>query len=180
MLKKKNVKLLMLAFLLFLTISKIIYNNHLEYINTKAVDDYYSYNSYKNECIAILEIPNISLKECLYNKDSKKNDVKYNIQILDESIMPDQDNSTTFLAAHSGNSSVSYFNDLENLNIDDQILFYYKNKKYTYKITNYYYEKKTGFISVSKGNNMLILTTCSQQKKGYQFIIIANLFNIDY
>ena len=55
MLKKKNVKLLILAFLLFLTISKIIYSNHLEYINTKAVDDYYSYNSYKNECIAINE-----------------------------------------------------------------------------------------------------------------------------
>lgn len=179
MLKKKRFKVIILAFFFFLIISKNIYNHHIDEIKTEAMNNYYSYSTNNNSYIAILEIPNISLKEGLFAKESKYNNVKYHIQILEESVMPDQENSILLLAAHSGNSKVSYFNDLENLNIDDNIYLYYKNKKYIYKIDNYYYEEKKGYISVFKEPNILVLTTCSQKNKGYQFIIIANLITID-
>ena len=179
MLRKKSINLLIISFLLFLLLSKYIYQENIKEKKINAIDNYYSYSIKNiNSYIAILEIPTISLKEVLYSLNSKNNSINKGIQILNNSIMPDQEKSKLYLAAHSGNSSISLFNDLENLSIDDEIYLYYKKKKYIYHVTSCYLEKKTGSITIPNKDNMLVLTTCSQQNKGNQFIVIADLVDI--
>lgn len=177
MLKKENVKLLIIAFLLFLLLCNLIYKEKCNEI--KATNNYYSYSKKANNYLATLEIPNISLKADIFSINSIENNVDYNVQILKQSVMPEEENSIVILAAHSGNSSIAYFDELENLNIDDEIFFYYNEKKYTYHITNSYLEKKNGIISIPKQKDLLVLTTCSQKNKGYQFIVLAKMIDIN-
>ena len=59
----------------------------------------------------ILDIPKIDLKKGIYSKESFKNNVDQNVTILNESLLPSE--GTVILAAHSGNSSVSFFRNLK-------------------------------------------------------------------
>ena len=52
-------------------------------------------------------------------KDNKNNNVDYNVAILQSSMMPDDDKGSVILASHNGNTRVSYFKYLENLNNND-------------------------------------------------------------
>ena len=92
--------------------------------------------------VAVLEIPKINLKKGLYNYNSIYNDVDKNIEILDNSKMPNKENSILILASHSGNSSVSYFKNLDKLLNGDSVIVYYNNVKYYYRIIDIYLEKK--------------------------------------
>lgn len=127
--------------------------------------------------IAILVIPNISLKKGLYDKNSKNNNVNKNIQIIENSDMPDLENGTLILAGHSGSGEIAYFQKLEQLNLNDDVYIYYKENKYHYKINSIYLEEKNGYITINNSNEFsrIVLTTCSQKEKGKQLIIIGNL-----
>lgn len=114
--------------------------------------------------IAVLEIPKINLKRGLVDPSSSSNNVGENIQILNPTSMPNEDNHTFILAAHSGSSQVAYFDDLNKLSNGDNVYVYYKNIKYIYKITNNYSEKKTGSIVIKKDSDesVIVLTSCSK------------------
>lgn len=131
----------------------------------------------KENYIALLEIPSISLTQGFYAKNSKLNNVDKNIQILKKSDMPDKKNGNTILASHSGNCSVCYFKNLYKIKEKDLINIYHKDIKFTYQVVKKYLEEKDGDIWIKKDNNKttLTLTTCSQQEKGKQIVIIANL-----
>lgn len=128
--------------------------------------------------IAVLEIPKINIKNGLVDPDSKLNNVGSNITILRPISMPDEENHTFILAAHSGTSKVSYFNNLDQLSYGDLVYVYYKNIKYTYKMTNYYKSKKTGSIIIKKDENssVIALTSCSRENKK-QLTYIGTLIN---
>jgi len=79
--------------------------------------------------IAILEIPSIGLKRGFVDYGSTYNNVKYNIQVIEHSEMPDVENSNLILAAHNGTSSVSFFDDLDKLKEDSLVYIYYDNVK---------------------------------------------------
>ena len=84
-----------------------------------------------------------------------------------------------FLAAHSGTGKIAYFNNLNKLNENDEIILNYKELTYIYKITKILEIEKTGTISVEKETHtQLILTTCSPEHNNYQLIINANLIHI--
>ncbi len=126
--------------------------------------------------IATLSIDKININKPIYKLDSSNNTVEKNVELLHGSIFPDKSNSIIFLAAHSGNSNVSYFNDLDKLNKGDEINFYYKNKKYVYIVDNKFLEDKDGDIEINKSsNNQLVLTTCSRADSKKQLIINSNL-----
>lgn len=126
----------------------------------------------KEEIIGNLIIDKINLDMPLYNIESKNNNIEENVTILNESILPPNEKSIVFLAAHSGTSKVSYFNDLDKLKINDTILLTINNIKNTYQITNIYKQKKNGYIKVNKENkDQLILTTCDPNNNKYQLII---------
>ena len=129
--------------------------------------------------IGYLSIPNINLRKGFTEKDSKYNTVNKNIQILSASDYPDKENGNVIIAAHSGNSSVSYFNKLYLLNIGDYIFIEYNGIKYTYKIVNIYSIEKTGKAEITRNKNISTLTliTCTKDNKKTQTIYISELIN---
>lgn len=157
--------------------NKYIENNSL---NKDIKSDFKTKASLEDkDYIGVLEIPAISFKRRLVNPESKRNNVNYNIQILDNSDMPNVENGLLIVAGHSGNSKVSYFNNLFKVNNNDIINIYFSNKKYVYKITNIYTETKRGTISIKRNKNKstLVLTTCSKVSKDKQLVVISELVN---
>lgn len=135
----------------------------------------------KDNFLMILEIPKINIKRGIYNKDSKHNNVDENITILNSSSMPDEENGNVILASHSGNSDISYFKNLEELNNGDIVYIYYNGHKYTYVIALSEVVDKVGTISVSKakGSNTLVLITCKKNIDDKQIYYLAYLEGIN-
>lgn len=127
--------------------------------------------------IAVLEIPIINLKKGLLDINDKNNNVDKNIEILQNSDMPNVKNGLFALAGHSGNSKIAFFNKLHKVNKDDSIYIYYNNIKYTYKVTSITRQTKQGFITISrkKDTTELLLTTCDQTDKTKQVVVMASL-----
>ncbi len=137
----------------------------------------------KYDYIAVLEINSINLKRGLVTYDSKYNSVKYNIQILDSSDMPDVKNGNLILAAHNGTSNVSFFSNLSLLKDGDLINVYYKGYKYVYKYTNSYEVDKNGKVQIirDKTNNAITLITCKNNSDTKQVIYVGYLIEkIEY
>lgn len=125
--------------------------------------------------IAKIIIPKIGIDGEIYNINSRENDVDKNITILKESIFPNHDNSIIFLAAHSGEGKIAYFNDLDKLKTNDIVIFQYKDKNYYYSINQIFEEDKDGDIEIIKtSNKQLVLTTCSRKDKRKQLIVNSN------
>lgn len=129
-------------------------------------------NIKNKEIIGSIIIEKLNINMPLYDINNPKNNIEQNIQILKESILPPNKNSIVFLAAHSGDSNISYFNNLDELKQKDIIQLKINNKIYTYQIKNIYKQKKNGYINVNKEiEDQLILTTCDPNNNKYQLII---------
>lgn len=126
---------------------------------------------------AVLEIPSIDLKRGVVDSTKNFSSINYAISVDKHSNYPDKEGNF-ILYAHSGNSNISYFKKLINVNIGDGVYVYYKEVKYNYKITNKYDIEKTGKADVLLSNNdkYITLITCNPNKKGYQVILIGKLF----
>ena len=124
-------------------------------------------NNYSNYFIGILDIPKINLSRGFVNPSSSENNV-------------DKNNKSNFiLAAHSGNSYVSYFKNLYLLNNGDYVYVTYNGVRYTYQIKNIYLQVKTGQIGIYRDVNKTTLTlvTCTKNDEAHQTIYIAELIN---
>ncbi len=129
---------------------------------------------YSNETnnIGTIIIKKINLNRHFYPIDSEENTIDKNIMVLKESTMPDIDNSLLILAAHSGTGDIAFFEELDNLSINDEVIIIYQNKKYIYIVKDIWEEKKNGYINLNKENKkQLVLTTCSPNKDNTQLII---------
>lgn len=139
------------------------------------------YNKYddevvnEDEYIGILTIPDIKLNRGFYPINSKYNDLSKNILYLKESIPIEEKNSMIILAAHRGNSKVSFFNNLDKLSLGSIIKINYKNKEYTYTLEYKYDELKDGRLNVYRDDSKdsLILITCNKYRKKYQTIYVS-------
>lgn len=127
--------------------------------------------------IAILEIPSINLKRGIVDFNSKYNSVKYNIQIIEHTQMPNVENSNLILAGHNGTSSVSFFKDLYKLKEDSLIYLYYDGYKYIYKLNNYYDTDKDGKVEIIRNRykTTITLITCKKGIKDKQTVFIGYL-----
>lgn len=129
-------------------------------------------NIKSKEIIGSIIIEKLNINMPLYDINNPKNNIEQNIQILKESILPPNKNSIVFLAAHSGDSNISYFDNLDELKQKDIIQLKINNKTYTYQIKSIYKQKKNGYINVNKEiEDQLILTTCDPNSNKYQLII---------
>ena len=130
----------------------------------------------KVEYIAVIKIPKINLERGLVDRNSYLNDVKYNIEILKESSMPDEVGGNVILASHSGTARISYFKNLHKLTIGDSISINYKSKIYNYKVVDIYEIDKTGTAEIirNKNKSTLTLITC-KHNSNKQIIVIAEM-----
>lgn len=146
-----------------------------EKVEEEWVDPYLQYY------IGTIEIPKINLNKGFTAIDSPYNTVNKNVEVVKGSTYPDVLNGNFILAAHSGSSYLAYFKNLYKLNIGDEAIVTYQNKKYTYKIVNIYEQEKTGKIAIYRDMNKTCLTlvTCTKDSKTKQTIYILELQNID-
>ena len=127
--------------------------------------------------IGVLEIPKINIKRGFLNIKDKGNNVNKNLQVIKGSDMPNVKNRNLIIAAHSGNSYISYFKNLHKLSNDDVAYVYFNNIKYTYKVAGKYDAEKNGKVTIHRDNkkNTLTLITCSQTDKTKQIVYILEL-----
>lgn len=150
-----------------------------ENINTKEQEEQKveTHNTKKKyDYIAILRIPKINLIRGLVNKDSKYNNIEYNVTIHELSSTPEEENGNVILMAHSGTAYISYFNNLNKLNINDHVYIDYKNKTYNYKITNIYEVEKTGSLNIKNNSNKSTITliTC-KYNTNKQIVVVGEI-----
>lgn len=127
--------------------------------------------------IGYLDIPKINLKRGFVSLNSKYNSISYNVMLIKGSSMPNVKNGNLILAAHRGNSSVSFFDKLYKLNLGDEANVTYNDKIYTYKLVNTYLEAKDGTIAIYRDENKTTLTliTCTRGDKKTQTVFIFEL-----
>jgi LPXTG-site transpeptidase (sortase) family protein len=126
--------------------------------------------------IAILRIPKINLEKGLVDKNSKYNNINYNIMIHNDSDLPDVEGGNVILVSHSGNARISYFKYLDRLTLDDLIYFDYDSQTYTYKIYKIYDVDKIGKLSIQKEikDSTITLITC-RHNTNKQIVVIGRL-----
>lgn len=131
--------------------------------------------------LGILEIPKIDFYKGFYDKNSKLNNVKFNLKFIDASSYPTEDRGNVIIIGHSGNYSNSYFGNLYKLNVNDTASVYYKNRKYNYKIVNIYNEEKDGTVTIYRDirKNCLTLITCTKDDDYHQTVYIFELVNTE-
>ncbi len=135
-------------------------------------------NNVKDEpYLAILEIPKINLKRGFFNLKSNKNSVNKNITLIASSNMPDVAMGNLILAAHRGNSNVSFFDKLPLLEKGDAINIYYNNYKYTYIYDHNYDVLKDGTVELKRDyrKTTITLITCKEKNKDLQTVYIGYL-----
>lgn len=132
----------------------------------------------KYDYIAVLKIPKINLEKGLVEKSSKYNNINYGVQILKESDSPNVINGNVILAAHSGTANISYFRNLDKLDLGDDAIIYYQGNTYNYKVVKKYDADKTGKINIKRDRNTSTLTliTC-RHNTDKQIVIILELQN---
>ena len=199
--RKSNILFIISVINLVLGITLFTYNSVYDYylnmLDKNKVDNYISNSKIKvnvvsidnentidneeaNNYLGIISIPKINLEQGFYGIDNPMNNVDKNIELISNSNMPDVENGTLILAAHSGNDRVSYFNKLYKLNIDDEIEIIYNKSKYLYKLIDIYEVEKTGSITLHNINNItsLVLVTCSNFNDNLQVVYISRLVNV--
>lgn len=131
--------------------------------------------------LGVLEIPTINLKNGFYAKESALNTISKNVEILEESDMPNQERGNVILAAHSGTGRYAFFRNLFKLNMGDYAYIYYQGLKYEYEIVKIEYQEKVGTITISEleQDSYLTLTTCDQKDKTKQIVITAKLIKTE-
>lgn len=126
----------------------------------------------KEEPVGKIKIPKIHLEKPLYDITSEKNNIEENVTILKGSTSPEEKTGILFIAAHSGTGEVAFFEELDELKIDDTITIEYKKKSYTYQVENIYEQPKNGYITGRiEEKPQLVLTTCCPNKENCQLII---------
>ena len=130
----------------------------------------------KDNYIAVLRINKINLIRGLVDESSNLNNIEYNVQIIKGSNMPDVIGGNLILASHSGNARISYFRNLDKLEIDDEAEVDYKNKTYTYKVVDVYDVDKNGSVEIKRNlsKTTLTLITCRRNTEK-QLVVILEL-----
>jgi len=91
--------------------------------------------------------------------------------LIKESTFPTEDNSNIILASHSGNSKISYFKNLNKLELNSELFIYYQDIKYIYELIDIYKVDKTGDINLPvKEGHYVTLITCDKKDKTKQVI----------
>ena len=129
-----------------------------------------------DEYVSVIKIPKINLEKGLFAKNSRYNNVEYNIMIHEESDTPITKAGNIILVAHSGTSDISFFKRVNLLSKGDKVEIYYHGYKYIYSIVNEYEVEKTGKVEIIRdiSKNTLTMITC-KHNTNKQIVVISEL-----
>ena len=177
--KKTKKIIIIISIIAFLVPTQLSYQKNVNF----SKNIFFSKNTYrikknnnsKERILLKINIPKINLLKNIYEVNSYLNHVDKNVTILPESKLGQKG---IILAAHSGNNSNAYFNNISLLNKNDLIYITMKNNTYVYEVKNIYYINKTGSMEISEElSNTLILITCSVKYKNKQLIVVSTLID---
>ena len=133
-----------------------------------------SSQGYRYNYIGYIEIPKIGVKRGFLDLSSIYNNVDYNVTVIQGSDYPDVANGNLILAAHSGNCSYCYFDNLYKLSKGDSAYITYGGIKYSYKIVDIYEVEKTGTVAIYRNYSKKVLTliTCTRNSQTKQTVYI--------
>ena len=148
--------------------------NFINILDYKFINDVYLKEVVDDEVLLEIYIPRINLRKFVYNIDSSKNFVDYNVELLRESKL---DKNLYFFASHSGGGSGSFFDNLVYLENGDNIWINIDGNSLEYIVDNIFYIDKTGYFDVKYGSsgNKLFLITCSLEYIAKQLVVEAKL-----
>lgn len=158
---------------LLLTIIYTVFGIKMNLLNAIPKVNNFHKSVEKNETIATLTIPAISLSHNLYAKEDSRNNLDERLIFLKSSSLPDEEKGNVIIVGHSGYGEIAYFKNLYKLKLGDMIYLTYDKKKYTYKIVDMYKVLKTGKVEVIRDSNKKTITliTCYGNKN--QLVIIG-------
>lgn len=159
------------SIILYFLILPFIYCNEPN-INKRSIDVADIKQDYFN-----LIIPKINLNQKVYKYNDKRNNVDKGVYLA-KNYEFKKNNGSLILASHSGNSSISYFKDLNKVNIKDQIFIISNKNIYLYIITEIYKINKNGKFKYINDDKYLYLITCDKKNKKKQIVVRANLVKI--
>ena len=159
---------------------QIVLTEEIDEITDEPIQDV-SVPKDNDDYIGYLSIPDIRLKRGFTSLNSKYNSVSYNVMLINGSDMPDVENGNLILAAHRGNTSVSFFDKLYTLKEGAKATINYNNKNYTYTLKTSYLEPKDGVLTIRRREdvNTLTLITCTRKDKTSQTIFIFELESVE-
>lgn len=154
-----------------------IYNYYNDYQNNKdSVEAYINkeidvIKEEKYQYSSVLEVPSVNIKRGVLNINNQYNDAKYNIELIKEN------ENTIILAAHNGNNPNSYFGNLKNIELGDEIKYYKDGIMYTYIYSESYDIRKSGYADIYRNRNKksIILITCKDNTDDAQTVYIGYL-----
>lgn len=127
---------------------------------------------------AVLEVKSLNLKQGIVKY--KNSNIDKNVVYLYPEKINNLSSQNLVIAAHSGNTSLSFFHNLNKLKEDEKVNIYFKGNKYIYEIISIKEKDKDGIINIEhQDNSKLYLTTCSENDESKQLIVIANLKNVE-
>lgn len=119
-----------------------------------------------------LQISKLNLVEPIFPIGHRSNNIEEHVTILNGSVLPNKGHGTLFLAAHSGNDPIAYFNYLNKLESGDILKIHTHDYTFTYIIKDIWEEERNGYIHVNKHTKkQLILTTCSTINNNKQLVV---------
>lgn len=135
----------------------------------------------KDRYIGYLEVPEVNIKRGFVSLNSKYNSVGYNVMLIEGSTMPDVKNGNLILAAHRGNSPVSFFENLYKISDHGNAYITYNGKVYKYKLVSRYTDPKDGTLTITRNADTSVLTliTCTRNDKKTQTIFIFELESVN-
>ena len=113
-----------------------------------------------------IQIDKIKLNQEIFSYQEKTVDT--GIVYLKET---DFENNFYILAAHSGNSKISFFKKLYKLKEKDLVILNINGKKEKYEVESIEYVPKIGTIKIKKEENTLYLTTCDRFNQKQQLVV---------
>lgn len=141
--------------------------------------NYIKENYYKDKMdIYLITIEKINIKNIIKEGTIKSEKIK-DIVLFKEYGKPNIKNSNTIIGAHSGNGRNSFFTNLNNIEIDDEIKLYYKEIEYIYKVIDKFYIIESDFkiLNSIKNKTTLTLFTCNEDNNKYRLIVVSELID---
>lgn len=125
----------------------------------------------KYQYSSVLEVPSVNIKRGVLDINNKYNNAKYNIELIREN------ENNIVLAAHNGNYPNSYFGNLKNIELGDEIKYYKDGIMYTYIYSESYDIKKNGYADIyrNRDKKSIILITCKDNTNDAQTVYIGYL-----
>ena len=155
-------------------------HNEDDNITPDVINEYNGDNNYEidySSYLGVLEIPKIRLKRGFYGVDSRYNNIKYNVTMVEGTDLPDVNQGNLILMAHSGDSYISFFAYLYKLEMGDDCYVTYNGGSYHYQIVDIYEVVKNGIVSIrrNKSRTTLTMITCTKDNDSSQTVYIAEL-----